>query len=148
MCSTDEGYFRAQSPKLGDTLVIVFDSDDVILNRVKVDTGLPLTNTAELSTDLMLAGGIVEASPKLLRLDTAHGVARCADYMQIGEISRGGIADIVDLRAKLRGRATKCLQITVTKTDEKMLVGVGEGEGGTDGGRTDDVVFAQIAVYT
>jgi len=127
---SDHGYFRASSPRRGDSITIVFDDDDVTLNRLKVDTGLPRQG-GELSDEYSLPGGVVEASPRLLRFDAVQNTVLCADFVKIGELKRG-VAELDDLRKALWGRTTKCLRVTVKETD----------------GAGSDVIFAQISVYT
>ena len=125
--ASGSGYFQAAAPVEHDWIAIIFDFD-VTLDRVKLQTGLS-SGGKEIFGRLSLVAGVLEASPRLLRMDVGRKLIRCADFIKIADVSNG-LAEVDDLKRLLWGRPTRCLRLTVTAADGN------------------DVVFGQIAVYT
>ena len=114
------GYFWAVSPRKGQAVYVIFDSDEQ-LTRVVVETG-----SSKRPNDV-LHSAVLEASPKLVELHE-NGTASCAGFRPIGTF-RGGCVDASNLEVTLGGRTTKCLRLLVTDD------------------QTDWAVIAQIAVF-
>lgn len=119
------GYFKALMPQVGDWIVIVFD-DDVVLQQIRIRTGEKMPGILNHDS-FSLVKGVLEASPKVLRLDASKNFVTCADFVKIGDVG-SGIVEISNIARLLWGRTTKCLKLTVTDVDGR------------------DVIFHQIAV--
>lgn len=119
------GYFKALMPQVGDWIVIVFD-DDVVLQRIRIRTGEKMPGIPNHNS-LSLVTGVVEVSPKVLRLDTSNNFVTCADFVKIGDVG-SRVVEISNFTKLLWGRTTKCLKLTVTDVDDR------------------DIIFHQIAV--
>ena len=119
-------YFEAKSTNYGDWFAVVFD-DDVHLDRVILELDFRLLETTNetiaritknatmhqpFSEELFVAG-ILEASPKLMKLDVQRNVLSCSDYIFIGKV-RSPTTMFTDLQDKLLGRPTKCLKFTIS----------------------------------
>lgn len=121
------GYFKALMPQVGDWIVIVFD-DDIDLQIVKIKTGQESVEIPK-HREAVLLHGVIEASPKVLKMDTSRNVVTCADFVRIGDVTNG-TAEFANVSKLLWGRKTRCLKLTVT---------------GADG---HDIMFRQIAIYS
>lgn len=121
------GYFKALMPQVGDWIVIVFD-DDIDLRMVKIKTGQESLDIPK-RREAVLSRGIIEASPKVLKMDVSRNFVTCADFVRIGEVMNW-TAEIANVSKLLWGRKTRCLKLTVTDADGR------------------DIMFRQIAVYS
>ncbi len=106
------GFFWAKDVVAGSAVYIVFD-DPQYLDRVAIETGDPGHPNDTLEA------GIVELSPKLLKLDGTK--VHCADFMVIGQFDKGQL-DERNLQKKIGGRPTKCLRVAIQKNQTHWLV--------------------------
>ncbi len=106
------GYFWAKDAKRGDAFYIIFESDEK-LKRVVVETG------HEKHPDDIIRNGILEASPKVLKMDGYK--VTCADWRTIGDFQQGRV-DADHLDKKLGGRSTRCLKITITQGQSEWVL--------------------------
>ena len=68
-------------PVVGDWIVVVFELDSVVVDRIDVRTGLPDGSL------LLQSRGFVELSPKLLKLEPSQPNVVCVDFVHVREIS-------------------------------------------------------------
>lgn len=121
------GYFKALMPQVDDWIVVVFD-DDIDLRMVKVKTGQESVEIPK-HREAVLLHGVIEASPKVLKMDVSSNFVTCADFVRIGDVLNG-MAEIANVSKLLWGRKTRCLKLTVTVADGR------------------DIMFRQIAIYS
>jgi len=122
------GYFQTAGPvSAGDWIVVVFESDSVVVDRIHVRTGLPDGSLA------LQSGAFVELSPRLLRLEPSVPNVVCADFVRVGDIPSGESAtELSGLARMVWGRPTRCLRLTVASNPPVAS----------------QIVFHQIAVFT
>ncbi len=106
------GFFWAKDVTAGSAIYIVFDEPHV-LDRVAIETGEPGHPNDTLDA------GIVELSPKLLKLEEKK--VHCADFMVIGRFENGQF-DEQNLQKKTSGRVTRCLRVAIQKDQVHWLV--------------------------
>lgn len=106
------GFFWAKDVVAGSAVYIVFD-DAQYLDRIAIETGEPGHPNDTLEA------GIVELSPKLLKLDETK--VHCADFMLVAQFENGQV-DVEHLQKKTSGRPTKCLRIAIQKDQAHWLV--------------------------
>ncbi|XP_022081084.1 alpha-1,3-mannosyl-glycoprotein 4-beta-N-acetylglucosaminyltransferase C-like isoform X2 [Acanthaster planci] len=110
--SSKPGYFWGKTPITGDSFLVTFESP-AQLSRVIIETG------SEKNPEDYLRSGKLEASPVVIS-QSLDGTPRCADYRSIGIFADGKL-DVSNLETKLDFR-TKCMQITVTKSQQQWLL--------------------------
>ena len=106
------GFFWAKDVTAGSAVYIIFD-DEQHLDRIAIETGEPGHPNDTLDA------GIVEVSPKLLKLDGTK--VHCADFMIVGQFDKGQV-DVNHLYKKTNGRPTKCLRVAIQKDQPHWLV--------------------------
>ena len=118
------GFFWASNVKEGDWFVVAFN-EPVKLKRVIVETGHPKTRKDQLIS------GIMEWSPKVIKLDETKQQVTCASLQKLGTFVDGrlDVGNLNEPGSPTRGTPVNCLRITIGP-DQK-----------------DWVVFNQVAVF-
>ena len=111
--ASGSGYFWAQSPKMGDSISLVFDEPQNV-TRIVVETG-----NSEHPTDILHAGTI-EASSTLIKIAETSGRAICAEPKLLCQF-KDGRCDVTEVVAKVKG-FVRCVTITVTGNQEGWAV--------------------------